>query len=570
MQHVLALSFTITKSTTQGLRIRVGKVYPKMIWLLFAWLVAALSACTGDGGLPQFTDVAETSGLQFRHNFGAKKPRNLLMTTGSGCAFFDYDNDGFLDAFLVNSTNLDKDGLPLTDAATHHALFHNQGDGTFKNVTKTAGITTATYGQGCAVADYDGDGFIDLYITNYGSNQMYRNRGDGTFEDVTERSGTGAPHWSTGAAFFDYDGDGDLDLFVANYVKFPIDHHSWTVPKLRGPRFYEAEGDILYRNNGDGSFTDVTTEVGLVGEGKGLAVMAADFDGDGDQDIFIANDRTPNFLYENNGGQFTEIGLRAGIALDQNGHQTAGMGLDIADVDGDGKLDIHVTNFHWEFNNFYRNLGDLLFADMTTAMRLDENNWSQTGWATRFMDFNNDGYLDCFVANGGIWAYRKPLAYGVTYAQRNMLFVGTPDGSFKDVADECGKDFQKKLVSRGAAFGDYDNDGDIDILVSNCGDRAQLFRNETPISDRWLKIRLKGQPPNTNGIGAKVITRLPNRTVSSEIRFAGAYLGSSDPTLHIGLRPGETEGSVEVSWPSGKTSTRKLSAGTLIVIGEPR
>ncbi|NIR48778.1 MAG: hypothetical protein GWN55_05245 [Phycisphaerae bacterium] len=573
MRHVLTLSITIITSTFPWLPPkdpRVGVVYPPVKWLLFAWLVTALSACSQDEVSLRFTDVAETSGLQFRHNFGAEKPRNLLMTTGSGCALFDYDNDGWLDAFLVNATKLDESGLPLAEAATHHALFHNKGDGTFENVTKAAQITRATYGQGCAVADFDGDGFTDLYVTNFGPNQLYRNRGDGTFQDVTERSGTGDPRWSTGAVFFDHDNDGDLDLFVANYVKFPIEHHSWTEPKLRGPRFYDAEEDMLYRNNGDGTFTDVSSEVGLISGGKGLAVVAADFDNDGDQDLFIANDRTPNFLYQNNDGQFTEIGLKAGIAVDQKGVDTAGMGVDIADLNGDGKQDIYVTNFHYELNNLYENLGDLLFADMAEAMCLDENNWISTGWATRFVDFNNDGYLDCFVANGGIWAYRKPLAYGVTYPQKNLIFVGNQEGCFKDVAGECGKDFQKKLVSRGAAFGDYDNDGDIDILVSNCGGPAQLLRNDIPVSDRWLRIRLKGQPPNINGIGAKVITRLGNRTVSSETRFAGAYLGSSDPTLHIGLRPGESEGSVEVTWPSGKTTTRKVRAGTLTLIEEPR
>lgn len=529
-----------------------------------------LFSCTKNESPIKFTEVAKKVGIRFRHNFGAKNPRNILMTTGNGCAFFDYDNDGFLDVFLVNSTTLDSKGKIIPERATYHALYHNRGDGTFENVTKAANITKVSYGQGCAIADYDGDGYEDLYITNYGPNILYHNRGDGTFEDVTEHSGTGDPRYSTGAVFFDYDGDGDLDLFVANYIKFPVEHHSWKKPHLRGPRYYDAEDDGLYRNNGDGTFTDVSKEVGLVSGGKALMVMTSDFDGDGDQDIFIANDRTPNFLYENLGGHFKEIGLQAGIALDQNGNQTAGMGLDIVDVNGDTRPDVYVTNFHWEYNNLYVNQGGLFFLDMLSSLGLDKNIWNHTGWATRLMDFNNDGYLDCFVAQGGLWAYRKTLPYGVTYPQKNFLFLGTPDGLFKQATNICGKAFQRKHVSRGAAFGDYDNDGDIDILVSNSGDWASLYRNDTPVNDRWLKIKVKGQPPNTDGIGAKVYVHIGNRTIFSEVRCSVAYLSSSDPTIHIGLRPGEFEGEAEVLWPSGKKSVAKVHAAKITIIEEPK
>ncbi|MFQ5599301.1 MAG: CRTAC1 family protein [Candidatus Krumholzibacteriia bacterium] len=518
------------------------------------------------------------SGLRFRHSFGAQKLENVLMTTGSGCALFDYDNDGWLDAFLVNGTRLDGEGKLLPGQATRHALFHNRGDGTFENMTEAAGLAESSYGQGCVCGDFDADGFTDLYVTNYGPNRLYRNRGDGTFEDVTERSGVGDPRYSAGAVFFDYDGDGDLDLFVANYLKFHPGMkgvHASSLSKrtgfkfFPGPRDFEAEADILYRNNGDGTFTDVSEEVGLVEGGKGLTVMAADFDNDGDQDLFVANDATPNFLYRNDAGRFVEIALEAGVAYDPDGVETAAMGVDIADVDGDGRQDLYVTNMVFEFNNMYRNRGNLLFEDVTRALRLDKDNYRHVGWATRFVDFNHDGQLDCFVANGHVVDYVEGFSQSITYAQQNMLFLGDGQGHFDNVANDIGKSFRRKRVSRGAAFGDYDNDGDIDVLVVNSGGRAELLRNDLPPNDRWLKVRLAGQPPNTQGIGAKVLVRAGGRTISSEVRFAVTYLSSSDPTLHVGLSPGISQAVVEVTWPSGKHSIREAGAGTLVLIEEP-
>ncbi|MEE9169817.1 MAG: CRTAC1 family protein [bacterium] len=580
MVSILALFITALRFAVQRLSVAacLGIGYPLWFGFLITCLVAARPSIAQDGVAPQFTDVAAEAGLRFRHNFGAQKLKSVLMTTGSGCALFDYDNDGWLDVFLVNGTNLDKDGLPKTEEATYPALFHNQREGTFKNVTKAAGLSRATYGQGCAVADFDGDGYTDLYITNYGPNLLYRNRGDGTFEDITERTGTGDPGWSTGAVFFDYDGDGDLDLYVASYLKYRVSIpgvHASSLSKrigfrfFPGPRDYDPEDDILYRSNGDGTFTNVAKEAGLSHGGKGLTAVAADFDNDGDQDIFIANDTTPNFFYENNGGTFSDIAIRAGVAFDPDGVETAAMGVDIADVDGDGKQDLFVTNMLFEFNNLYRNLGNMIFQDETKAVRLDNDNYRHVGWATRFVDFNHDGYLDCFVANGHVVDYIEGFSQSITYPQQNLLFLGDSKGRFKNVTKHCGKHFRRKRVSRGAAFGDYDNDGDIDILISNSGGRVELLRNDTAVTDRWLKIRLKGRSPNTRGIGAKVTTRFENRTIVSEVRFAQTYLSSSDATLHIGLGPGETVGSVEVSWPTGKTSTGKVHAGTLVVIEEP-
>ncbi len=549
------------------------------VCVLFMGLNGMQYGSAQDLVVPTFKDVAEESGILFRHNFGDDRLKSVLMTTGSGTAFFDYDNDGWLDAFLVNGTGLDKHGNPRADRASHHALFHNQKDGTFRNVTEQAGFTTVSYGQGIAIGDYDGDGFDDVYITNYGPNQLYRNRGDGTFEDVTERSGTGEPHWGTGAVFFDFDQDGDLDLFAANYVQFRADMqgvHASSLSKrsgfrfFPGPRDYAPEDDHLFRNNGDGTFTDVSNEAGLVSGGKGLTAIASDFDNDGDQDLFVANDASPNFLYENEGGHFREIATRAGVAYDPNGEETAAMGVDVADIDNDGNLDLYVTNMVFEYNNLYHNEGEMIFEEITKRSHLDTDNYRHAGWATRFSDFNHDGHLDCFVANGHVIDYIEGMSQSVTYGQQNMVFLGDSRGHFKNVTGKTGKAFQMKSVTRGASFGDYDNDGDIDILISNSGESAELLRNDTPTSDRWLGIRLKGRAPNTHGIGARVTVTFKNRTVSHEVRFAPTYLSSSDPTINLGLLPGENEGSISVDWPSGKTSTRDLRVGTVIEITESK
>ncbi|MFQ5671415.1 MAG: CRTAC1 family protein [Acidobacteriota bacterium] len=527
---------------------------------------------------PHFTDIAAAAGLGFTHTFGDKQLRNILMTTGSGAGLIDYDNDGWLDAALINGARLDKHGDLLPGGKARHALFHNRRDGTFEDVTRAAGLDRPSYGQGITAGDFDGDGFVDLYITNYGENQLYRNNGDGTFSDVTQRSGTGGGfHWSTGALFFDFDGDGDLDLYVANYLLFRPDMkgvHPSEISRragLRfyaGPRDYQGDSDVLYRNNGDGTFLDVTRQAGLAPGGKGLMPAAADFDGDGDPDLFVANDSTPNFFYRNDAGHFTDIGLKSGVAFDPEGVETGAMGVDIADVDGDGRQDLYVTNFIFEFNNLYRNLGRLYFEDTTRAVHLDKDNYRHVGWATHFADFNHDGRLDCFVANGHVTDYVEGFSQSITYGQRNMLFLGNDQGGFDDVTGRYGQCSLRKRVSRGAAFGDYDHDGDIDILISNSGGKAELLRNDLPPNDRWLEVRLEGNPPNTRGIGAKVTVEFGQKKWLSEVRFAGTYLSASEPIVHVGLGEKPPTGTVTVHWPSGITTSKKARAGTVVVIRE--
>ncbi|MBI4515589.1 MAG: CRTAC1 family protein [Deltaproteobacteria bacterium] len=528
---------------------------------------------------PQFTDVAEAAGIRFKHNFGADKLENVLMTTGSGAALCDFDNDGWLDAFLVNGTFFDADGKPRADKFTTHALYRNLKNGKFEDVTKAAGLAQPSYGQGVTCTDFDGDGFVDLFITNYGPNRLYRNRGNLAFEDVTDRAGVGGgDRWHAGAAFFDYDGDGDLDLYVSTYVKFKPAmsgvHASSLSQKtgfrfFPGPRDYQAEAHSLYRNNGNGTFADVTKEAGAAAEGgKGLNVVASDFDNDGDQDVFVANDASPNFLFRNDGGKFTEVGTEAGVAYDPDGVETAAMGVDVADVNGDGLQDLYVTNMIFEFNNLYQNKGRMSFEDTTRTLGLDQDNYRHVGWATRFEDFNHDGNLDCFVANGHVVDYVEGFSQSITYPQQRMLFLGNADGRFKNMIDECGEVMRRKRVGRGGAFADFDNDGDIDILMSNSGQHAELLRNDLPRNDRWLKIRLKGKAPNTDAIGAKVAIRLGDRTLNTEVRYTPAYLSSSDPTIHVGLKPGINEANVDVIWPSKQRSVHTARAATLTVIEE--
>ncbi len=535
---------------------------------------APLAACGGSGvttGALHFTDVAPEAGIRFRHNLGAPLPINLLTTTGAGAAFFDYDRDGWLDAFFVNGTRIDgnEDPSPAAQEITYHALFHNEGDGTFTDVTRAAGFIESTYGQGCAIADFDGDGYEDVYVTNFGPNRLYRNRGDGTFEDVTSAAGVGGESWSTGACFFDYDGDGDLDLYVANYVRFP-DNVTPSTRLFQGPRAYAPEDDVLYRYDGNGVYTDVTTEAGLVPGGRGLTVVAADLDGDGDAELFVANDLTQNWLYRNEGdGTLTEIGGSSGLGFDASGERTSSMGVAVRDVDGDGRLDVHVTNFRLELNNFYRNLGDLVFRDEARGMGLDTNTLDAIGWATHFADFDLDGEIDCFVGNGGLWSDETGKRDSVPYAQRNTLFRGLGDGRFAEIGATCGADFLDDYSTRGAAFGDYDHDGDIDVLITNVNGPAQLLRNDTNPGERWLAVRFVGRAPNTAALGSRVRLTIGERTIDDEVRYSGTYLSSCEPGMHLALRPGEREGTLRVTWPTGETTTSTVRAGRQNVVEQP-
>src|SRR5437588_3247543 len=422
----------------------------------------------GQSDAVQFIDITVPAGINFKHVYSLEK-KYIVESMSGGVALFDYDNDGYLDIYFVNSLTVD---LARSRQKTRSALYHNNGDGTFTDVTEKAGVGDIGWGMGVAVGDYNNDGFDDLYVTCLGPNHLFKNNGNGTFIDVTSKAGVGDPRWSTGAAFLDYDNDGKLDLFVANYVGFDLNHlpafgegptcQFKSVAVQCGPRGLPGAGDTLYHNNGDGTFTDVSKKAGVddsIGY-YGLDVVASDFDGDGRVDLFVANDSTPNYLYHNNGnGTFSEIGFESGVAVNGNGAEQGCMGVTLGDYDHDGRLDIFITNFDDEYNVLYRNVGRNSFADVSYDAEVDAVSLSYVGWGTRFFAYDNDGWMRLFVANGHAYPQRDH------YRQRKLLFRNNRDGTFSEVAMQYGSALAEERASRGTAFGDIDNDGDIDNIV---------------------------------------------------------------------------------------------------------
>jgi hypothetical protein len=448
----------------------------------------------------QFVDVTTAAGITFHHKNGAKGEKHPPETMGSGVAFLDYDNDGWPDLYFVNS-------------AGPGALYHNRRDGTFEETTERAGVANSGYGMGCAAADYDNDGDTDLYITCYGPNILYRNNGDGTFTDVTDEAGVGNPGLSTGAAFADYDRDGDLDLYVANYIEYrpELNQPCLRAKKVRvycGPEAFDPQPDVFYRNNGDGTFTDITKAVGLLPyASKELGAVFCDYDNDGDSDLYVAGDRTPNLLYRNDRGRFTEVGVSSGVAYNEEGKALAGMGVAAGDYDNDGLFDFFVTNYQWETNSLYRNMGNGFFVDVTFPTGLGVPSLAFLAWGAIFFDYDNDGDRDLFVANGHL-DDNVELFDTVTYPQQSQLFRNEEKGRFVDVTNVAGPGLASKWVSRGAAVGDYDNDGDLDIVVSNNNQRALLLRNDgegggsiAPRPPQSPPVPVYGDSPRQRGQG---------------------------------------------------------------------
>ena len=532
-------------------------------WIALYSFVILLLECANlcaDNHEIQFVDVTAEAGIRFRHVNGAKGDYHLPETIGSGGAFFDYDIDGDLDLYLVNSGDLTRTDSEGTYTSI---LYCNNGDGTFTDVTDAAGVgNSGYYGMGAACGDYDNDGDPDLYVTNFGANVFYRNNGDGTFTDVTEAAGVGDALWGTSATFFDYDRDSYLDLYVANYVLYSLDvaYRPCGVHGIRThchPKNFDGAPDRLYRNNGDGTFTDATQAAGFGGiggphSGKGLGVVAADFNNDGEPDVYVANDDTPNFLFYNNGdGTFTETGLLAGCAFSFDGVAQAGMGVDAGDFDGDGNLDIFVTNLSHETNALYRNNGDGTFSDIVYEAYLGKESYLFVGFGTRLFDYDNDGYSDIFIANGHIIEAIAQVTDVLTYAQRNQLFHNNGDGTFTEVSFESGPYFRRESVSRAAIFGDYDNDGDIDIVVTQSNQPAELLRNEGGNRRNWVRIKLVGTTSNRDGIGARVTATAGSESQMQEVRTGLSYLCSNDPRVLFGLGDHTRIDRLEIRWPSG-------------------
>jgi enediyne biosynthesis protein E4 len=506
-----------------------------------------------DGGPVLFRDVAAESGVTFTHTNGASPSKHIVETMGSGGLLFDYDGDGWLDVFLVDGGSVVD---PRAAAQARSRLFHNRRDGTFDDVTGASKIEHHAYGMGACAADYDNDGHEDLYLTNFGANALYRNNGDGTFSDVTRTAGVGGSALSTSCAFADIDNDGRLDLFVTNYVDPEDNSKTCGDSRVRAycrPDVYNGAASVLYRNNGDGTFSDVTRASGVYRtDGKGLGVVFGDYDDDGRVDFFVANDLVPNFLFHNEGrGSFREVGLSAGVAVASDGRARAGMGTDFGDYDGDGRLDLAVTNFEMETHNLYRNLGGGLFADATLASGMAAATLRFLGFGAVFLDYDNDGSLDLAIANGHVLDNTSHFQSASRYAQRKLLLHNDGRGRFTDVAASAGAGFALERVSRTIVAGDVDNDGDLDLLVTNNGQAANLLRNEGGNRGNAVLVQLIGRESNRGGIGARVRATVAGRSQIREIKAGSSYLGQNDLRAHFGVGAAREIDRLEVRWPSG-------------------
>ena len=511
-----------------------------------------------------FTDQTQQAGIHFKHTNGASEEKYLPETMGSGGLFFDYDNDGHLDIHLVNSGNLSSVSRPYRHPDYMNVLYRNKGDGTFVDVTAAAGLQqNQSYGMGCLAADYDNDGDADLYLTNFGKNQLYRNNGDSTFTDVTSYAGVGDGNWSVSASFGDFNLDGYLDLYVANYLDYQLETaHACFLEGVHiycGPHEYPGVRDTLYRNNGDGTFTDVTARAGVHNAGKGLGVLFTDYNDDGYPDIFVANDAVPDFLYRNNrNGTFTDIAATAGVAYNSEGRATASMGIASGDYDNDGTGDIFITNFSLEINSLFHNDSDGFYTMTTFEAGLADSSFSQLGFGTQFLDADNNGTLDLFVANGHVWDNVSDITPSLSYKQRCQIFKNMGGGQFKDLSETAGPFFKRSVVARGVAIGDYNNDGAMDILVTRCGEAPVLLRNDSE-AHNWVKIQLIGTASNRDGIGAKVWVHTKATTQFREAICGGSYASGSEPTLHFGIEMQKAIQSIEVKWQSEHTQTLGFS-----------
>jgi hypothetical protein len=546
---------------------------------LILFLMAPVSATD-----VQFTDITTVAGIDFKHENSATSSKYLVETMGGGVALLDYDNDGRLDVFFTNGAKID-DPMPdgrvpdKSDRKFWNRLYRQQNDGTFIDVTEGAGLTGAAqnrYGMGVAVGDYDNDGFEDLYVTNYGSNTLYRNNRDGTFTDVTRRAGVAAGDWSASAGFFDYDNDGRLDLFVTRYVDWSFQNNRYCGEKKPGYRAYchpdnfDGIGNLLYHNNGDGTFSDVSSKAGVSdASGKGLGVSFADYDDDGLMDVYVANDSVQSFLYHNNGnGTFTELGLLAGVGFNEDGKTFAGMGVDFSDYDNDGHPDVFVTDLSNERYRLFRHNGDSSFRDVTNVSGVGGVTLPFSGWSARLVDYDNDGWKDIFVAQGHVMDTIEKTAPNLKYLQP-LLLLRNESARFTRVAP--GEVFQKDWAGRGAAFGDLDNDGDVDVVVGNVGERAVVLRNDGGNRRNWLAVRTVGTRSNRDGIGCRVkVVAASGSSQYATINTAVGYLSASDKRVLVGVDRDSTAKLVEIRWPSGIVQKfENVRTGQVLVATEP-
>lgn len=546
---------------------------PGAIFILLVKLFQPASSNPPKASLSPLVDYTIQSGVHFLHQRGASDKKHLPETQGSGCALLDYDGDGLLDLFLVNGgLTPDSPVVPLTG----HRLYRNLGGWKFEDVTRKSGIrTTKDYGMGVAAGDYDNDGHSDLYLTRFGANSLYRNNGDGTFSDVAREAGVGAGGWSTSAAFFDFDRDGYLDLYVVRYLDYRYEQAPYCAEKnVRSychPKNFSGVPDKLYRNLGNGRFQDVSEASGIANrEGKGLGVVAADFDDDGWMDLYVANDTTRNFLYRNNrNGTFSDVTLASGTGYSPEGDAEAGMGVDAADYDGDGLLDIAVTNYDLETNALYRNEGKWLFSDERWPAGLAKTDRLLLGFGTAFFDFDNDGDQDLLIVNGHVLDNAEQVRDEIRYLQPLQL-LNNQQGRFSENPQFA--EYASGLLRAGRALslGDIDNDGDLDALVSNSGQQPTLLQNRAGSRQNWLLLKLVGTRSNRDGIGARVVAITDKGKQVAQVRGGRSYLSASDNRIHMGFADSRLIREIRIQWPNGTEQVlQAVNTNQILAIKEP-
>ena len=511
-----------------------------------------------------FQEIGQEIGLDFVHSIGTDDMKNIVESVGGGAAFFDYDQDGYIDLYTCSGTwveGFSKSEKPKKLAKNH--LYHNLKDGTFEDVTNKAGVGGPWYSMGITVGDFNNDGFPDIYLSNYGPNTLYKNNGNGTFSDVTKKAGiAGGKACSVGAVWLDFDNDSLLDLYVGNYLNYNPDYKYYYAPDgFPGPLAYDSQPDILYHNNGDGTFMDVTKNMGIIDiDGRAMGVGAADYDDDGFMDIYVANDHTVNYLWHNDEGNgFTDRGIMSGTGFSQSGEATVSMSVDFADFNGDGLLDIFISDDN--YCSLYENLGNGLFNDKSYASGISVASGQFVGWSSSFLDYDNDGDPDIFKTNGELKH---------KYGQEDQLFENIDAGKFKDVSVERGQYFLEEFVGRGACLGDYDNDGDIDIYIVNLDSPGMFIRNNKGNQNNWLTLNLVGHSSNKDGIGSRIKLFAGGKLQTAQKKSTTGYLSQNDSRIHFGLLKNETVEKIEIKWPSGKVQIlNNIKVNQILTVKEP-
>jgi hypothetical protein len=522
--------------------------------------VAAVPAATDD----YFQEIGQQIGLGFVHSIGDNELTNIIESSGGGASFIDYDQDGNIDLYLSNGTWIEKfSQSEKPEIITENHLYRNMGNGTYEDITGKSGANDPSYSMGATIGDYNNDGYPDIYVCNYGPNILYKNNGNGTFTNVSKRAKVaGGIECSIGAVWLDYDNDGFLDLYVGNYLAYDPEYKYFYAPDgFPGPMAYDAQRDYLYHNNGDGTFEDVTQQMGIVDtDGRAMGVGAADYDDDGFVDIFVANDHTLNYLWHNEGGKkFTDRGTMSGTAFSQAGEATVSMSVDFADYNSDGLLDIFKSDD--TYCSLYENLGNGVFSDRSYTAGIATPAGQFVGWTSSFVDYDNDGDVDIFKTNGAL----KHL-----YGQEDQLFENIGGGKFKEVSNDLGKYFQEEYVGRGACIGDYDNDGDMDIYIANLNSRGMFLRNNKGNQNNWLMLNLIGTTSNRDAIGARVKLTSGGKTQTTQEKSTTGYLSQNDHRIHFGLAKNNMVERIEIKWPSGKMQIlENISPNQILTIKEP-